>query len=155
MGLQENSLQENVGQFFSVVFYFAFLTDFGGALITVDVLLTRVSDPLLLVMQTSQEPRGKWMTAKWYGAHQSFWSWGTFHPQGFGLWKLKGKADSFPVFCYFKMPFIWWYSCSLATYERKKKGMFFEICTVLSSKMFFPHPCEFSSQNERNWVSTR
>lgn len=85
MGLQENSLQENIRQFFSEVSYFAPLNDFGGALITVDVLLTRVSDLLLLVMQTSQEPRGKWMTAEWCGAHLPLWSWGTFHPQGFGL----------------------------------------------------------------------
>lgn len=68
MGLQENSFQESVKQFFSVVWYFVFFNDCGGVLITVNVPLTRINDPMLL-KKTSQESRGNSMTAEWCGAH--------------------------------------------------------------------------------------
>lgn len=95
MGLQENSLQENVGQFVFIVFYFAVLTDFGGALITVDVLLTRVSDPLLPGTQREVDDcRVVWNSPA---------SLELGHLSSTGLWALKAQGQSrfLSCLCYF------------------------------------------------------
>lgn len=142
-------------QWYDLLFFWTILE----MLIAVGVPLARSSERGFLKSvqyRLSVKPRGKSMTAVWYRALPPLWSWGTFHPQGFGLWKLKGKGDALPIFAVLKLPFIQLDNCSLATYERRKTyKMSFQRCVVLPSKMFFRCPSEFSSQNQRNWFGTR
>ena len=150
MGVQENCLRENVRQFLSAVWPFIFLDDFGNTHHCRRPSGKEQQAWLLEVhtIQTCNEPEREehdcWVV------QSSPTSLELGHLSSTGLWSLEAPGQSsFPSYlCYVKLPFIWLYSYSLAPYERRKTyKMSLQRCIVVPSKIFFPCPSEFSSQN--------
>lgn len=150
MGLQENRLHENVRQFLSVVWSFIFSDDFGNTPHCRRSSGKEQQAWLLevYIIQTFHEPEREehdcWVV------QSSPTSQELGHLSSTGLLSLEAQGQSkFPSYlCYIKLPLIWLYNYSLATYERRKTyKISFQRCIVLPSKMFFLYPSEFSSQN--------
>lgn len=139
MGLQKY-LQEDVRQFLSVVWPFWFLGDFGNS-----HHCRRSSDkeqqawPLEgHIIQAFHEPKRE--ECDCWGVWSSPTSSELEHLSSIGLLFLEAQGQSqLPAYlCYVKLPFIWLYSCNLATYERRKTcRMSFQRCVILP-RLTFP-----------------